>query len=106
MPTNVCTLNLCLGLKNKKLLVKRLLVENKIDVLCMQETEIMKDIDQNVIKKLFTEHPIFYSNWEQGTFGIFGHWSPPDQMTTLSNKIWRAATIKHQLVLLPQLSLP
>ena len=41
---------------NKKLLVKRLLEENEIDVLCMQETEIRKDIDQNVLKisnKLF-----------------------------------------------------
>ena len=35
---------------NKKLLVKRLLEENEIDVLCMQETEIRKDIDQNVLK--------------------------------------------------------
>ena len=43
MPINISTLNLCLGLKNKKLLVKKILEENDIDdidVLCMQETEI------------------------------------------------------------------
>ena len=32
MPINISTLNLCLGLKNKKLLVKKLLEENEIDV--------------------------------------------------------------------------
>ena len=34
MPINISTLNLCLGLKNKKLLVKKLLEENEIDVQC------------------------------------------------------------------------
>ena len=56
MSTNICTLNLCLGLKNKKLLVKKLLEENENDVLCMQETEIMKDIDQNVIELTVHTH--------------------------------------------------
>ena len=36
----VATLNLCLGLKYKKDLVKDVLIENKIDILMMQETEI------------------------------------------------------------------
>ena len=43
----ISTLNLCLGLKNKKLMVKKILEENEIDVLCMQETEITNDIDHN-----------------------------------------------------------
>ena len=42
MPINISTINLCLGLKNKKLLIKKMLEENEIDVLCMQETEINK----------------------------------------------------------------
>ena len=41
---------LCLGLKNKKLLMKKMLEENDIVVLCMQETEIMKDIDHNELR--------------------------------------------------------
>ena len=45
MAIKIATLNLCLGLKNKKLLVKKLLEENDIDILCMQETEVRKDID-------------------------------------------------------------
>ena len=36
----IATLNLCLGLKNKKLEVSQLLNEYEIDVLCLQETEI------------------------------------------------------------------
>ena len=47
MPIKISTLNLCLGLKNKKLLVEKLLNENEIDILCMQETEVMKDIEEN-----------------------------------------------------------
>ena len=50
MTIKISTLNLCLGLKNKKLLVKKLLEENDIDVLCMQETEVMKDINHNELK--------------------------------------------------------
>ena len=39
----IATLNLCLGLKNKKEEVKRLIINNDIDILCMQETEIPAD---------------------------------------------------------------
>ena len=42
-PIKIATLNLCLGLKNKKEAVKRLVIENKIDILCIQETEIPFD---------------------------------------------------------------
>ena len=41
--TRIGTLNLCLGLRNKKEEVKRLIAENNIDILCMQETEIPKE---------------------------------------------------------------
>ena len=40
MSLKIATLNLCLGLKNKKDLIKSLLRQNEIDILCMQETEI------------------------------------------------------------------
>ena len=40
MQAKIATLNLCLGLKNKKDVVKRLLVDNNIDICCLQETEI------------------------------------------------------------------
>ena len=38
--TKIGTLNLCLGLRSKKEEVKRLIIENDIDILCVQETEI------------------------------------------------------------------
>ena len=41
----IATLNLCLGLKFKKDLVKNILYGNEIDVLLIQETEIEKDFD-------------------------------------------------------------
>ena len=37
------TWNLCLGLANKKDLVKELLLKEKIDISCVQETDIIKD---------------------------------------------------------------
>ena len=36
------TLNVCLGLKHKKFEIGHLLTENKIDVMCLQETEVEK----------------------------------------------------------------
>ena len=47
MSLNISTLNLCLGLRNKEYLVKNLLDEQKTDILCMQETEVTKDININ-----------------------------------------------------------
>ena len=40
--TKIATLNLCLGLRSKKDVVKILIKENKIDILCVQESEIAK----------------------------------------------------------------
>ena len=50
MSVKIATINLCLGLKNKKDLVKTALLENKIDILCMQETEIPPDFDEELIR--------------------------------------------------------
>ena len=41
----IATLNLCLGLKFKKDLVKNILLDNDIDILSMQETEIDHDYE-------------------------------------------------------------
>ena len=49
MTTKIGTLNLCLGLKNKKDLVKQIIIENNIDILCMQETEIEINLDHNLM---------------------------------------------------------
>ena len=42
-------LNLCLGLKNKKLEAEHLLIENQIDVLCLQETDIEKIFNSDLL---------------------------------------------------------
>ena len=46
----VATLNLCLGLKNKKDLIRNYILEKKIDILCMQETEVPDDFDEEQIR--------------------------------------------------------
>ena len=43
------TLNLCLGLKYKKDLVKDLLLKNKIEILSVQETEIEADFNCDLL---------------------------------------------------------
>ena len=43
------SLNLCLGLRNKKEAVKKIIVDNKIDILCLQETEIPVDYTINLL---------------------------------------------------------
>ena len=40
MSIKLATLNCCLGLKNKKDLIGHLLIENKIELLCLQEVEL------------------------------------------------------------------
>ena len=49
MVLKLATLNLCLGLPNKKLIVKELIIQEKIDVLCMQETEIPYNLDHQLL---------------------------------------------------------
>ena len=43
------TLNLCLGLKSKKNLIKSILKENDIDILCLQEMEVDVNFDCNLL---------------------------------------------------------
>ena len=45
----IATLNLCLGLKNKKLDVENLMAENDINNLCLQEVEIESVYDPSVL---------------------------------------------------------
>ena len=47
--TTIESLNLCLGLRNKKEAVKKIIIENKIDILCLQETEIPVDYTINLL---------------------------------------------------------
>ncbi len=49
MKIKIGTLNLCLGLSNKKTLVKQLILDNNIDVLCMQETELDCNLDHDLM---------------------------------------------------------
>jgi hypothetical protein len=47
MSLKIATLNCCLGLKNKKDLIGRLLIENKIELLCLQEVELEHSYPNN-----------------------------------------------------------
>jgi hypothetical protein len=45
MVLKISTLNLCLGLPNKKNLVKTMLLKEKINVLCLQDTELTHNLE-------------------------------------------------------------
>jgi endonuclease/exonuclease/phosphatase family metal-dependent hydrolase len=47
MTIKLATLNLCLGLANKKTLIKHLVIQEKIDILCLQETDLDHNLDHN-----------------------------------------------------------
>ena len=49
MSLKIATLNLCLGLKNKKLQVKNLVTSSDIDILLLQESEIEANNDTNTL---------------------------------------------------------
>ena len=62
MDLKIATLNLCQGLKNKKYLVKNILKEQNIDVLCMQETESRNEINEHELLTV-----VVYFNQQLGT---------------------------------------
>ena len=45
----IATLNLYLGLKNKKQLVDQMMKENKIDIFCLLEVEIESDLKTDLL---------------------------------------------------------
>ena len=45
----IATWNLCLGLPNKKDYVAEIMKEKKIDICCMQETDVKNEIDINLL---------------------------------------------------------
>ena len=49
MVVKIATLNLCLGLQNKKTLIQQIVLNEKIDLLCLQETELNKNLDHNLL---------------------------------------------------------
>ncbi len=49
MAFKVATLNLCLGLSNKKETVKQMIIEEKIDILYLQETNIDEGLDHDLM---------------------------------------------------------
>ena len=50
MDLKIATVNLCLGLKNKRVEVERLLVENEIKIIFLQEVEIETGVDPKILK--------------------------------------------------------
>ena len=50
MNLKIATLNLCLGLKNKKDLVKDIICANDLDVVLLQETEIGSNVDSELLR--------------------------------------------------------
>ena len=49
MPIKIATLNLCLGLIAKKDIIKKLILDERIDILCIQETEITDNLDTRLL---------------------------------------------------------
>ena len=50
MQLKISTLNLCLGLKYKKVYVEQLLLNNNVNILCLQEVEIDSNYDVDLLK--------------------------------------------------------
>ena len=50
MEIKIATLNLCLCLKNKRIDVENLLIDNNIKVLCLQEVEVESGFDPETLK--------------------------------------------------------
>ena len=60
MEVKIAMLNLCLGLKYKKLMVEQIRNSNKVDILCLQEVELESGFCENSL--------IFHGNQESQVF--------------------------------------
>ena len=70
MDLKIATVNLCLGLKNKRVEVERLLVENEIKIIFLQEVEIETGVDPKILKfKNFQFE--FETNSEKSRTGMY-----------------------------------
>jgi hypothetical protein len=49
MSIKILTLNLCLGLPNKKILTEQIIKQENIDVCALQETEINENFDHTLL---------------------------------------------------------
>jgi exonuclease III len=52
MAFKVASLNLCLGLQNKKPIVKQLTIDKNINILCKQETKAEINLDKELLSFL------------------------------------------------------
>ena len=50
MDFKIASINLCLGLENRRIDVENLLIENEIMILCLQEVEIESNFDLKNLK--------------------------------------------------------
>ena len=77
MSVKIATWNLCLGLPNKKDTVLRVLESEKIDICCLQETEIDENYPTNILSspsyELELERNTGKKSWclRQQTFKIY-----------------------------------
>ena len=49
MVIKIGTLNLCLGIQHKKNIVKQIIIDSELDILCLQETELDVNIDHELL---------------------------------------------------------
>ena len=57
----IATLNLCLGLKNKRIDIENLM--NNIKILCLREVELESIIDPNMLKLKNFQFELEIKNW-------------------------------------------
>jgi exonuclease III len=50
MSIKIATLNLCLGLSNKKTLVEQIIQQEKNDIMCLQETDLDQNLDHSLLR--------------------------------------------------------
>ena len=68
------TWNLCLGLRNKKDYVSKIINENKLDIVCLQETDIEPNYPIDILS---------FKGWWFGFLSFFAHQGLP-----LQKKSW------------------
>lgn len=92
----LCTWNVCLGVRCKLSIIKELLIENDIDVLCVQEAEIKQDetLDAYQIQDYSLETEIVSSNYKIRTLMYIKCTIPYRRLCNLENSDTHIIIIK------------
>ena len=94
------TWNLCLGLRNKKDYVSKIITKHQIDITCLQETDIEPDYPQNILAFKGYDY-LSENNSVKARVGMYVNTEIPYQITTVRSTYLTVTLLLMHFKLIP-----